>query len=82
MMKDKLWNILQTIAIGAVALLVTSGFSQVKDMSLKLNELEHRVTIIESSRFTTQDGLAIQRQLSDIRESLARLETKQGMFQK
>lgn len=78
-MKDKIWNILLTVALGAVALIVNSTAAQIKDNASQINRVEMRITSIEASRFTTADGFAIQKQLSDIRESLARLETRQAM---
>lgn len=76
-MMDKIWNILLTVAIGAVALLISNAAGEVKELSTRMAEVDRRVTIIESSRFTTADGMEIQKQLSAIRESLAILTTKQ-----
>lgn len=78
-MKDKIWNILLTVAMAAIALIVNSAAGQIKDNADKLTSLDNRVVSMEASRFTTADGIAIQKQLSDIRESLARLETRQAM---
>lgn len=75
-MKDRLWNILTLIAVGSVAFVVKGATSDLKELRSDVNGIGARVVAIENNRLSTSNGLEIQKQLADIRESLARLETE------
>lgn len=81
-MKDRLWNILTLIAVGSVAYVVKGATSDLRELRLDMNGIGGRVVAIENNRFTTANGLEMQRQLSDIRESLARVETELRLSRK
>ena len=61
----------------ALAVIIAAG---VIGLYIAREEIDDRVTTIEASRFTAQDGARLQlelaNQLGDIREQLARIEEK------
>lgn len=75
-MKDKIWNILLTIAMAAVGYILSNALGEIRTLRSDMHNTINRLTSIEASRLTTADGLNIQKQLSDIRESVARIEER------
>lgn len=78
-MKDKLWSFLLSIALIVVGAVLNSAAGKLDKINDRTEKNEHRIIAIENSRMTTQDGLQIQTQLSQIKESMARIETRLEM---
>lgn len=75
-MRDKLWNLALTIAVGACGWVLTTAAARLEKLEAITHQSEREIIELKANRFTAVDASAIQKQLAEIRESIVRIETK------